>query len=218
MADVFDGFLELVPNQATMRVRIMGETQDSKQNTGDAPKGIQINSFTFGNASAIAAAQADRDAAKKESDEEDDDDDKKKPDAGKKKPPAGEKTGKKDQDYRFQITKQLEASSPHLLTAFFSNSNKEKRAEHNSFSEAKLSVRKPGGKDNRPNTYLVISFGNVSVVGYKMETQGSDPPTETVDFSFLTCEMRYKAQLADGTLDRANIKGWDFGSKKEKTA
>jgi len=217
MADAFDGFLELVPNQATMRVRIMGETQDSKQNAGEAPKGIQINSFTFGNASAIAAAQAERDAAK-DKDEEDAEDAKKASDSSQKKPPAGEKTGKKDQDYRFQITKQLEASSPHLLTAFFSNSNKEKRAEHNSFSEAKLSVRKPGGKDNRPATYLVISFGNVSVVGYKMETQGSDPPTETVDFSFLTCEMRYKAQLADGTLDRANIKGWDFGTKKEKTA
>ncbi|MDZ4818833.1 MAG: type VI secretion system tube protein Hcp [Planctomycetota bacterium] len=204
-AEALDAYLELVPDQSTMRVRIIGESKDSKEGGADAYGGIQIKSFTFGNASAITAAAKDRD-------EDEDDDDKKGTGKTKKAkaPPAGKKTGKKSQDYRFQITKSLEASSPHLMTAFFASSNKEKRPEHNNFSEARVVVRKVGSKDTRPQTYLMITFGQVSVMGYKLETEGEEPPTETVDFSFQTCEMKYRTQFEDGSLGYPVVRSWDF--------
>lgn len=63
--DSLDAFLELTSDSATMSVRVGGETLDSRRGAADEnnPRGIQIMSFTFGNANAIAIAEKRREEA-----------------------------------------------------------------------------------------------------------------------------------------------------------
>ena len=154
------------------------------------------------------------DEAKREQIEEEEEDAKHVRDARER--PTG-KTGDKEQDYRFQITKQIDKASPILMQAYFSNSFKPKRQESNSFAEAKLIVRKTGGGGSKSHkVFLSLTFRGVYIVGYELETMGKDPPQETIDFCFQTCEMNYARQLASGEVAKnPKIKGWNFVAQQE---
>ena len=204
-----DAFLELKPSRK-MVAQISGESLDSKQNeAGPARAIIEIMSFRFGDAKSLAKAkEADKKADKRGGDDDDDE------------PPraevaAGKKTGKVEDDYRFQITKQIEKATPLLAQAYFSNAFKPKRHDYNSFDEAKVTFRKLGAHSRHPKAFFTLTFRGVYVVGYELSTQGPEPPEETLDFCFQTCEMSYKPQSQDGTLGTANVKGWNFVSQKE---
>ena len=203
-----DAFLELTPSRK-MTAPIGGESLDAKQNAKGPGKAIiEIMSFRFGDAKSLAKAkEADKKAAKNQ---DDDDDVPTRADVA-----GAKRTGKVEDDYRFQISKQIEKSTPYLAQAYFSNSFKPKRHEYNSFSEAKISFRKLGAHTEHPKAFFTLTFRGVYVVGYEIQTQGADPPEETVNFCFQTCEMSYKPQSTDGTLGVANIKGWDFIAQKE---
>lgn len=209
--DHFDGFLRLVPSKK-MSVKIIGETLDArKASDGSGTVGIEIDSFSFGNAKALAASTED---------DEDDVDDKDKRAKEKKKAKrkkANKKKGKSiEEGYRFKVTKQMEASSPSLMQAYYSNSFKRGRTKFNDFESAVVSIRRVGASGDRPNTYLTLSFKQVRVVGYELETDGPEPPVETVEFTFLECEMKYRRQLKDGTLAEPKTVTCDF--KKHEDA
>jgi type VI protein secretion system component Hcp len=205
-----DAILELYPSRK-MVAHISGESLDSNWSQQSRAKGIiEIMSFRFGDAKSLAKAkEADKKAAKRGGDDDDDDE-----------PPRGEvgtgkKTGNVEDDYRFQITKQIEKATPMLAQAYFSNSFKPMRHEYNSFDEAKITFRKLGAHRQHPTAFFTLTFRGVYVIGFELQTQGPEPPEETIDFCFQTCEMSYKPQSQDGTLGTANVKGWNFVSQKE---
>jgi type VI protein secretion system component Hcp len=205
-----DAYLELKPSRK-MVAQVSGESLDDRQNeTGRAKAIIEIMSFRFGDAKSLAKAkEADKKAATRGGD---DDDDEEPTRAG---VSSGKKTGHVEDDYRFQITKQIEKATPMLAQAYFSNSFKPKRHDYNSFDEVKVAFRKLGAHSRHPKAFFTLTFRGVYVVGYELQTQGPEPPEETVDFCFQTCEMSYKPQAQDGTLGTANVKGWNFISQKE---
>jgi type VI protein secretion system component Hcp len=217
-AKSIDAFLELTPARK-MRAKPVGEATDSAHGTrASQAVPIEITSFRFGNAKALAKAKEQRerdkldDAKKDEKDAADDDADNVR---NARQLPA-KPTGNKEEDYRFEITKDIEAASPLLMQAFFSNSFKEKRQENNSFSEAKVTIRRTGGGSTANKPYLVFTFGGVYIVAYEFETADDESPEETIAFCFQTCEMKYTAQKATGDLEaQANIRGWNFVSQKQ---
>ncbi len=198
-----DAFLELVPARK-MTAQIGGESLDAERKEGGQGRAIiEIMSFRFGDAKSLAKAkEAEKKAASRAGD--DDGEEAGAPLSG------GKLSGTVEDDYRFQITKQIEKSTPFFAQAYFSNSFKPKRQEYNSFAEAKIVVRKMGAHAKHPVSFFTLTFRGVYVVGYELQTQGAEPPEETIDFCFQTCEMSYKPQLADGTLGAANAKGWNF--------
>ena len=218
MADHLDALLELTPARK-MRAKFSGESQDTAHQGSSQAARIEISFFRFGNAKSLAKAKAQRDRdkmeeGKREQLEEEEEDAKQVRDARER---PTEKTGEKDKDYRFQITKQIDKASPILMQAYFSNSFKPKRQESNSFSEAKLVVRKLGGGGSKSHkSFLTLTFRGVYIVGYELETMGKDPPQETIDFCFQTCEMSYARQLASGDVAKnPNVKGWNFVSQQQ---
>jgi type VI protein secretion system component Hcp len=206
-----DAFLELTPARK-MTAQIGGESLDSKTNRdGQAKEIIEIMSFRFGDAKSLAKAkEAEKKMASRSGDDEEDE--------GGVALSSGKRSGKVEDDYRFQITKQIEKATPFFAQAYFSNSFKPKRQEYNSFAEAKIVVRKLGAHAKHPKSFFTITFRGVYVVGFELQTQGPEPAEETIDFCFQTCEMSYKPQLHDGTLGAANAKGWNFIAQKEMGA
>jgi type VI protein secretion system component Hcp len=193
--DRFDGFLRLVPSKK-MTTRIAGETQDTKKGGTDdsGTTGLEIDSFSFGNAKALSADDEDEDTDDKEKRA------KQKAKAKRKKAAKKKKGTAVEEGYRFKVTKQLESSSPTLMQAYYSNSFNRGRTKYNDFETATVMIRRAGASGDRPKTYLTLNFKNVRVVGYELETEGPEPPVETVEFTFMECEMKYRRQFKDGTL------------------
>jgi type VI protein secretion system component Hcp len=218
MPDPIDAFFELTPNgspDGKMRNSVKGETADAKKRRGGpTPAAMEITQFTFSNSKALAAMKQQEDlqelmeSRSKASGE----------DASEFNiPPIGkggsQRSGKLEDDYRFQVRKQIDVASPLLMQAYFSNSHSGIRPEYNDFKLAKITFRKTDSTG--PKTYLTMIFGGVYVVGYRLETEGKEPPGETVEFCFQTCEMIYRPQAKTGTLGTKNIKGWDFQNQQE---
>lgn len=221
MPEPIDAFLELTTNGAPdgkMRNSIKGETADTKKRRGgNTPAAMEITQFTFANSKALAAMKQQEDLQElMESRAEASGDESMEmnmPPMGKS---ASQRTGKVEDDYRFQVRKQVDVASPLLMQAYFSNSHSGIRPEFNDFKLAKLTFRKTDSAG--PKTYLTILFGGVYVVGYRLETEGKEPPGETVEFCFQTCEMIYRPQSKAGSLGTKNIKGWDFQKQAEHTS
>jgi type VI protein secretion system component Hcp len=212
-----DAFLELTPAKK-MRSKPTSEASDSTHGAGASnATTMEITSFRFGNAKALAKAKEQRERDKLDEDKKDEQD-AEQDDAqsvhNARQMPA-KPTGNKEEDYRFEITKDIDASSPILMQAFFSNSFKEKRQENNSFSDAKVSIRRTIGGSHANKPYLVFAFRGVYIVTYEFETADDESPEETIAFCFQTCEMRYSQQMADGDLEQAYIRGWNFVTQKE---
>jgi len=218
--DALDAYIELTPSKK-MRGSISGESQGAAKSSDSTVATIEISFFRVGSAKALAKAKALRDRDKLDEAKQDELDEKEEDGEiriARERPSV--RTGDTSQDYRFQITKEVERSSPCLMQAFFSNSYKPKRKEYNSFSEAKVTVRKMGHSTKAPTPFLEITFHGVYVVGYEFETQGKEAPEETVEFCFQTCEIKYISQAMTGELHSANsnIKGWNFKAQQELTS
>jgi len=221
VAEAIDAFLELTPNGppgGKMRNRIAGETADvKKKRSGNDPAAMEVTQFTFANAKALAAMKQQEEmqelASSRASASGDEATEMNLPTLGKS---TTARTGKAEEDYRFQIRKQVDIASPFLMQAYFSNSFRGMRPEYNDFQQAKLTFRKTDARG--PKTYLTILFTDVHVVGYQLETDGKAPPEETVDFCFQTCEMIYRPQEKTGVLGTKNIKGWDFRKQADYTS
>jgi type VI protein secretion system component Hcp len=218
VADPIDAFLELTPNGSPggkMRNTVAGETADTKKRRGGAQAAaMEITQFNFANSKALAAMKQQEDLQELMASRAEASGDEAMefniPSHGKS---AGSRTGKTEDDYRFQIRKLVDVASPLLMQAYFSNSHSGIRPEYNDFKSAKLTFRKTDSRG--PKTYLTMIFGGVYVVGYTLETEGAEPPEEAVEFCFQTCEMIYLPQKATGDLGVKNIRGWDFQAQAE---
>ncbi len=218
MPEPIDAFLELTPNgppDGKMRNRVAGETGDiKKKRSGNEPAAMEITQFTFANAKALAAMEQQENMKEMMSGRAEASGEEM---AEFKLPPIGKansgRSGRAEEDYRFQIRKQADVASPLLMQAYFSNSYRGMRPEYNDFKQAKLTFRKTSA--HGPKTYLTILFGTVYVVSYRLETEGKEPPEETVAFCFQTCEMIYRPQSNIGALGEKNIKGWNFQTQTE---
>lgn len=212
-----DAYLELTPSKK-MRAPITGESQGAGSSAESTVATIDISFFRVGSAKALAKAKSLRDRDKLDEDKQEEIDAKEEDSdvrVARERPSV--RTGDTSQDYRFQITKEVEKSSPFLMQAFFSNSYKPNRKNYNSFSEAKITVRKLGHSTKQPTPFLEITFRGVYIVGYEVETKGTEAPEETVEFCFQTQEIKYTAQTEGGELksSNSNIKGWNFKAQAE---
>ena len=81
--------------------------------------------------------------------------------------------------------------------------------------EAKLTVRKSGGKDSVE--YIIITMEEVFITGLHTGTHGGeDRLTETVSLNFGLVKFDYQPQKRDGSKDGGLIKsGWDIEKNKK---
>jgi type VI protein secretion system component Hcp len=111
---------------------------------------------------------------------------------------------------QFQITKQLDWSSPDLFQAYCSVQNPEKKIV---FDSAVVSLRKTTGGDLA--TFLEFHFSDVSVASYTLEVSADAMFKETISLSFGRCRMEYKPQNASGGFDTPVKSGWSFLDRSE---
>ena len=123
--------------------------------------------------------------------------------------PEGRKKGSKLQ---IHVNKLLDSSSWALLKAYCQASDRRKGLKYDPFKSVSLYFRKAGGP--APVVYLKIELSDVDVTGYSIEVNsGSEPPKESINFSFDKFNVEYTAQSAKGkesTKSKSSIIGWDF--------
>lgn len=104
------------------------------------------------------------------------------------------------------ITKYIDKSSPNLML-YCSNGSQ--------YKEAKLTVRKAGGKE--PLEYLIITMKDVIVTSVNTGgSGGADRLTENVSLNFREVHTDYQAQKPDGSKDGGPVKyGWNVAENAE---
>jgi type VI protein secretion system component Hcp len=217
--DALNAFLELTPSKK-MRSSFAGEAQGTTKTTDSNVARIEITMFRFASGAELAKAKALRDRDRLDENKQEQLEEKEEQGEARvltQKHASG--SGKTEEDFQFQISKEIDIASPFLMQAFMSNSFKPKRKEYNSFSEAKVTVMKLGHSKTSPMPYLELTFRGAHIVGYEIETRGQDPPEETVSFCFQSCEVKYTAQTKTGAMSTtSNIKGWNFKIQQELTS
>lgn len=108
------------------------------------------------------------------------------------------------QDLSF--TKYVDKSSPTLMLYC---------SDGDQFKEAKLTVRKAGGKE--PLEYIVITMNDVIVTSVSTGgSGGEDRLTENVALNFSQAKLNYQPQKPDGTKDGGPVNyGWDIAANKK---
>ena len=107
------------------------------------------------------------------------------------------------QDLSF--TKWIDRSSPNMMQYC---------AGGKQYKEAKLTVRKAGGKD--PVEYLTITMKDVIVTSLSTGgSGGEDKLTENVTLNFAEVHVSYQQQKADGTKEGGPVK-FDYDIAKNK--
>ena len=104
------------------------------------------------------------------------------------------------------LTKWIDKSTP-ILMEYCSNGKQ--------YKEAKLTVRKAGGKN--PLEYLIITMTDVIVTSVSTGgSGGEDRLTENVSLNFAAVKIDYQAQKPDGSKDGGPVKyGWDIAANCE---
>jgi type VI protein secretion system component Hcp len=207
-----DAFLELMP-KSSMSVRALGESLDYQQNAATTYGGIAINSFKL-NSSGVGALGKSGDKSEEVTPEQ-----RKKlaemvkwMETQKAAKNAEKNPGaKEDRNFAFEITKDIDSSSPILYRAYCSNSYMPKRPQFNAFEQAMVTFRKTGAHEDMPVVYLMMMFRDVYVSTYKFKADGAGAPEETIEFKALGCSMTYAPQASDGTMNVQPIeRGWDL--------
>jgi type VI secretion system Hcp family effector len=196
-----DGFLILKRGGATA---VLGETLDKAFSEKD---GVSINSFEFGSGAGGMESAADDEAGDTDADTEANDT----AGQGSKAPKtetkptveSHKKKKKKRKGWSFEITKDVDKSTPQLFEAYCEHAEAEKPEAYT----AKVVLRKSGGP--RTVNYLEMTFYEVRVISFELKSESDKLPKETVAFSFQKCKYRYTAQRPDGT-SRPNEKTFDW--------
>ena len=104
------------------------------------------------------------------------------------------------------LTKYIDKSSSNLMKYCSSG---------NQYKEAKLTIRKAGGKE--PLEYLIITMKDVIVTSLSTGgSGGEDKLTENVSLNFREVHVDYQAQKPDGSKDGGPIKyGWNIAENQE---
>jgi type VI protein secretion system component Hcp len=178
-----DGFLELKRGGAAA---VEGECRDA---TFSVKKAMAIKSFEFGS-----------ETSSSKSDEEGDEDE----DSGKIKPPQKKSSSAHPNEFKFSVTKDVDAASPQLFVAYCQHA----AAIAKPFDTAIVTLRKAQGSERM--IYLVMEFSGVFVSSYSINGASGDKlPEETLEFTFQnSVRYRYYPQTSAGH-GAANIKGWN---------
>ena len=101
------------------------------------------------------------------------------------------------------ITKYVDKSSPNLLQAC---------TEGDQYPDAKLTVRKAGGKS--PLEYIILTLKDVIVTSVSTGgSGGEDKLTENVTLNFSQFKFEYQPQKPDGSKDGGVVQwGWDIAA------
>jgi len=111
----------------------------------------------------------------------------------------------------FDVTKDMDYSSPVLLQAFCKNLT----AESEPFKKVVIYCRLPGSPS--PIVAVEVTFRNVYIVNFSMDVSGSDSvPTEKIKFVFDELELKYSPQKTSGDAAPPGIFGFNFKDKKQK--
>jgi type VI secretion system secreted protein Hcp len=104
------------------------------------------------------------------------------------------------------FTKYIDKSSPNLMN--YCSSGKQ-------YKEAKLTIRKAGGKT--PLEYLIITMKDVIVTSVSTGgSGGEDRLTENVTLNFGALKLDYQQQKPDGSKEGGPVKyGWDIAKNAE---
>lgn len=104
------------------------------------------------------------------------------------------------------VTKWVDRASPNLMKYC---------ANGKQYKEAKLVVRKAGGKE--PLEYLVINLKDVIVTSYNTGGGGGEERlTENINLNFAQVSIDYQQQKADGSKEGGPVKfGWNIAQNKE---
>jgi type VI secretion system secreted protein Hcp len=104
------------------------------------------------------------------------------------------------------FTKYIDKSSPNLMN--YCSSGKQ-------YKEAKLTIRKAGGKS--PLEYLIITLKDVIVTSVSTGgSGGEDRLTENVTLNFGALKLDYQQQKPDGSKEGGPVKyGWDVAKNTE---
>lgn len=105
----------------------------------------------------------------------------------------------------FQITKEMDISSPDLFRAYCSAQDLEHR---DVFDSGTLTLRKATGKTRA--AFLTYTFNDLVVIGYSLEIGGDASPKETISLSFAKIRAMFRPQKATGALAPVIKGGWDF--------
>lgn len=128
-------------------------------------------------------------------------------------PPNRSKRGRDYAPFGFEVTKEVDATSPYLFQAYCTTFSRRFLAEKNLYRKAEVTFRK-AGKGQAGNTgevYLTLEFEHVLLTGYSLDTKADGESEETVEFAFRICKLRYQAQSAGGeTQPPPELKGWDY--------
>jgi type VI secretion system secreted protein Hcp len=117
-------------------------------------------------------------------------------------PGGGGGAGKVDmQDLHF--TTQLSKASPALFLACATGQH---------MKEAKLAGVKAGAMQQE---FLTWTFSDVLVTGYQTGGSEGDLVMDSVSLAFSKVKVEYRAQKADGSLDKAVSAGWDQQASKK---
>ena len=103
----------------------------------------------------------------------------------------------------FQFTTRVSKASPALFLAC---------ANGQHMKEAKLAAVKAGAMQQE---FLTWTFSDVLVSGYQTGGAEGDLVMDSVSLTFSKIQVEYKAQKADGSLDKAITAGWDQKASKK---
>ena len=166
----------------------------------DYPESIEILSFRVGSMSGFTDTDDAFNAAKKVGGENDT------PNPSKKKLDSSEGTDLAGEEAcNFQITKEMDLSSPDLFRAYCSSQDPEKR---DVFDSGTVTLRKATGKARA--AFLTYTFNDVIVTSYSLDIGGDASPKETVVFSFARVRVEFRPQKATGGMGLVIKGGWDF--------
>lgn len=189
-----DGFLELLRDDGE---KVAGESLDRKFGKEHA---IAILSFEMKSTSSDRKKKkkdAKGKGGKKGSDTDDDDFDD---------DDVGSAKGKRTCPISFKISKEVDSSSPYLYLSYCTHSDAED-SNDKPFKIARVTLRKAEG--GQALEFLVLEFEQAFVTSYKVGTDESKMPTESLSFTCKACKIKYRPQRMGGS-NRDNIAGWDF--------
>jgi len=152
-----------------------------------------------------------RSASDMADDEDEDEDEAKKK---KKKKKKGKDDGKGS--FTLKVKKESDAATPDLIQSYCENLGEAIKR----LPKVRINLRKPQPKESqaagkkRDLVYFILTLYDVYVVNYTMSLEGETSiPTETVEFAFTGCRMRYLPQEATGSGASVINADWDFLSE-----
>lgn len=192
---------------------IQGLTGETKDTEMAAQKAMEIQSFGIGSSDSLAEKAKEREEKRNEERDKEMEDDgndlrlKGHKSVGSTTSMLSPTAKDEPEQFAFTISKEMDSASPGLFHAYVSAVRPTGRKV---FPTATVYLRRSGGAATGAGlTFLQFDFEEVSVLSYRMRSQGNRRPVEDITFRFFKQRMHYYPQLKSGANDAPVIAGWD---------